>query len=534
MKKKGLQLLFAILLPYALNATFPLAILHLEGQFGSADVCAIYNPEFSAIPMELSSTPKYKVFVPYPPHGCSEYIDVTRSWNASSFVTSDGNCSQFEKFQWASYAHARQVIIVRSNDSTEEFETGTHYQHNQVHLSVGMISYNAWNKVQKLGEPIYSQLYHPHEPLFDPNIVIIWFIAVFTVCAGAYWSGIAFQQSGSKVIEQNLFDLDWTDDKKNNSLKENKQPTENDDDFQITTVMVVVFVAMICTVLLLLYFFYKYLIYVVIGLFSLATVSGTYQCLSKIMSFIECGQCRVPENKIPFLKNQPEVRNVLLLIGCIFLSLYWFIIRNSSYAWILQDFLGICFCISLIKMIKLPNLKISTILLIALLVYDIFFVFITPLFSARGKSVMVEVATGNGNKEQLPMVIKVPKMHKSPISLCERPYSLLGFGDILLPGIFVAFCHNFDVLAKTRYKVYFLATAIAYGLGLVITFIALILMEIGQPALLYLAPSVLIAATIVGVSRKEMRALWIGKVETQSPDSNVENFDEQRLLLDNP
>ena len=45
-------------------------------------------------------------------------------------------------------------------------------------------------------------------------------------------------------------------------------------------------------------------------------------------------------------------------------------------------------------MIKLPNLKISAILLISLLVYDIFFVFITPLFSARGKSVMVEVATG--------------------------------------------------------------------------------------------------------------------------------------------
>ena len=32
-------------------------------------------------------------------------------------------------------------------------------------------------------------------------------------------------------------------------------------------------------------------------------------------------------------------------------------------------------------------------LLVLLLIYDIFFVFITPLFSA-GKSIMVEVATG--------------------------------------------------------------------------------------------------------------------------------------------
>ena len=67
---------------------------------------------------------------------------------------------------------------------------------------------------------------------------------------------------------------------------------------------------------------------------------------------------------------------------------------SFSYAWVLQDFLGIAFCISLLKNIRLPNLKVCVILLVLLLIYDIFFVFITPLFSASGKSVMVEVATG--------------------------------------------------------------------------------------------------------------------------------------------
>jgi len=83
---------------------------------------------------------------------------------------------------------------------------------------------------------------------------------------------------------------------------------------------------------------------------------------------------------------------MLIYIQYIIILYFWTFC--SSYAWILQDFLGICFCISLIKTIRLPNLKISTILLLALLLYDIFFVFITPFFSARGKSVMVEVATG--------------------------------------------------------------------------------------------------------------------------------------------
>lgn len=35
---------------------------------------------------------------------------------------------------------------------------------------------------------------------------------------------------------------------------------------------------------------------------------------------------------------------------------------------------------------------------------------------------------------QLPMVLKVPRLNSSPLALCDRPFSLLGFGDILVPG----------------------------------------------------------------------------------------------------
>ena len=69
------------------------------------------------------------------------------------------------------------------------------------------------------------------------------------------------------------------------------------------------------------------------------------------------------------------------------------VLSFSSYAWILQDILGISFCISLMRVIRLPSLKVCTLLLVLLLIYDAFFVYITPLFSA-GKSIMVEVATG--------------------------------------------------------------------------------------------------------------------------------------------
>ena len=47
---------------------------------------------------------------------------------------------------------------------------------------------------------------------------------------------------------------------------------------------------------------------------------------------------------------------------------------------------------------------------------------------------MVEVATGGDEGgEQLPMVLKVPHFN-APTTVCYHSYSMLGFGDILVPG----------------------------------------------------------------------------------------------------
>ena len=52
---------------------------------------------------------------------------------------------------------------------------------------------------------------------------------------------------------------------------------------------------------------------------------------------------------------------------------------------------------------------------------------------------MVEVATGGDEGgEQLPMVLKVPHFN-APTTVCYHSYSMLGFGDILVPGKFLLF-----------------------------------------------------------------------------------------------
>lgn len=51
----------------------------------------------------------------------------------------------------------------------------------------------------------------------------------------------------------------------------------------------------------------------------------------------------------------------------------------------------------------------------------------------------------------------------------------------------------------------------AYGAGLLVTDLALILMGRGQPALLYLVPFVLTTTLIVAWQRKEVKQIWHGK-----------------------
>ena len=58
----------------------------------------------------------------------------------------------------------------------------------------------------------------------------------------------------------------------------------------------------------------------------------------------------------------------------------------------------------------------------------------------------------------------------------------------------------------------------AYGVGLLVTFVALAIMVRGQPALLYIVPITLGTTLLVGWVRGELRQLWTGEpVSTSCP-----------------
>lgn len=55
-----------------------------------------------------------------------------------------------------------------------------------------------------------------------------------------------------------------------------------------------------------------------------------------------------------------------------------------------------------------------------------------------------------------------------------------------------------------------MACTIAYGIGLLVTFMALALMQRGQPALLYLVPCTLVTSCALALWRRELGMFWTG------------------------
>lgn len=95
-------------------------------------------------------------------------------------------------------------------------------------------------------------------------------------------------------------------------------------------------------------------------------------------------------------------------------------------------------------------------------------------------------------------------------------YSMLGLGDIALPGVFVALLVRFD-LCMSKVGVdekgwpkesfpqpTFLGTLVGYVLGLAVTLVVMYVYNHAQPALLYLVPAVLISSVVVATIRGEL------------------------------
>ncbi|KAJ3586052.1 hypothetical protein NHX12_012453 [Muraenolepis orangiensis] len=156
---------------------------------------------------------------------------------------------------------------------------------------------------------------------------------------------------------------------------------------------------------------------------------------------------------------------VCLVIGAV--VGVWYILKKH---WVANNLFGLAFALNGVELLHLNNVSTGCILLGGLFVYDVFWVF--------GTNVMVTVARS----------FEAPIKLVFPQDLLERGmdasnFAMLGLGDIVIPGIFIAL-----LLLKKNSRTYFYSSFL--------------------PALLYLVPACIGFPVIVAMCKGELTEMF--------------------------
>ncbi|GKU88100.1 hypothetical protein SLEP1_g2404 [Rubroshorea leprosula] len=408
-----------------------------------------------------------------------------------------GNCSFTTKANAAEEANASAILII--NNETELFKMVCEANADlDIKIPAVMLPQDAGENLEGfMGNSTVSvALYSPKRPAVDIAEVFLWLMAVGTILCGSFWSAWTAREA---AIEQDKLLKDASEEY---LLTEGVGASGFVDINTTSAVLFVVFAS--CFLVMLYEFMSAKFIVVLVVLFCIGGVEGLQTCFVALLScfrrFQRAGESYV---KVPFFGDVSYL-TLAICPFCISFSVLWAKFRHISFAWIGQDILGIALIITVLQIVRVPNLKVGTVLLGCAFLYDIFWVFVSKWWFHE--SVMIVVARGDKSDEDgIPMLLKIPRMFDP-----WGGYSVIGFGDIILPGLLVAFSLRYDWLAKKNLRSgYFVWTMAAYCLGLLVTYVALNMMDgHGQPALLYIVPFTLGTFLTLGKKRGDLRVLW--------------------------
>ncbi|KAL2764831.1 signal peptide peptidase-like 2C precursor [Daubentonia madagascariensis] len=507
-------------------------VVHVVSENWSKDYCVLFSSEYVNLPRDLRHAPLLPLhdstMAPWCPgedssHQAQPSSPSQRPLRQTTAMVMRGNCSFYAK-GWLAQGQGAHGLLIVSRVSDQQCSDITPVSQDprkplpDLTIPVAVLRYTDMLDIlsHTHGDGVVRvAMYAPPEPIIDYNMLVIFILAVGTVAAGGYWAGLTEADQLQRRRARGGGGPGGHNQPEAAAAEGAQGPRgeEEDEDAPVdfTPAMTGAVVTMSCCIMLLLYFFYDCFVYVMIGIFSLGASTGLYSCLAPLVRHLPLRQYQRP----PRGRRASLQLPLLLLAGlCTMVTVLWVAYRNEdSWAWLLQDALGVAYCLFVLRRVRLPTLKNCASFLLALLAFDVFFVFVTPFLTKTGESVMVEVASGPAESlrhERLPMVLKVPRLSFSALTLCDQPFSILGFGDIVVPGFLVAYCHRFDMQVRSR-QVYFVACTLAYAVGLLVTFTAMVLMQMGQPALLYLVSSTLLTSLAVAACRQELTLFWTGR-----------------------
>ncbi|KAM9826670.1 signal peptide peptidase-like 2A isoform 1-T1 [Syngnathus typhle] len=496
------------------------AILHISNGATQQEFCILYNQSWTPLPESLNAAIPYSLVNMTSTVLCDSSGVSPEVVKGKALVVMRGDCPFSQKAVVAQALGATTLLIASNTTLVSPTANGSEYL--KVQIPLALMRYRDLIEAQRVfGDGMQARLFAPRSSKIDASIGVMLLISIATVALGGYWSGASERERFSS-----------------GEGGANGEGKADSGDLPLySPLKVFILVGLMCGMLILMYYFYNILVYVIIAIFCVASSTALFSCIDALLEKLGCAHGR-----FTILNTTFSVRSLILASMCISISVVWGVYRNEDrWIWILQDLLGVVFCLNFIRTISLSSFKICVILLTLLLVYDVFFVFITPFFTKDGVSIMVQVALGPGASgektqgnivevpaepqtpsETLPVVMRVPRFSAWAQNLCHMQFSVLGYGDIIVPGLLVAYCSRFDVWINSTRKVYFLTSCIAYLLGMLTTFTVMLLSGMGQPALLYLVPFTLITSATVAGCKGQMKQFWAGTSYEQVLESSQE------------
>lgn len=357
-------------------------------------------------------------------------------------------------------------------------------------------------------------------PLVDVSSLLLWLIGVATAIGGSYYSAAADRHSWRMRTNPNAVERKQ---QQHEQQQQHRGEDEGDDIWEIDTKHAVGFI--ISAGVFLTVFYYVKIGGVIPILFCLSAAGTMTQLVMAPLLDFAFPSVASRQINLPALGDSVPLSEVLGLLLSASLALVWYLNRRTC--WYLQDVFGISLCFVFLKTVQLPSLKVATILLSMAFVYDVFFVFISP--AIFGRSVMEDVATGGPaaytrsdypgvdycerypeypacvDPEPMPMLLVLPR-----IMDWVGGVSMLGLGDIIIPGLLLSFALRFDYSPRSLGENYYRSMCIGYAVGLGMANLAVSLMQTGQPALMYLVPTTLGTLLVLSWKNGDLKAMWSG------------------------
>ena len=184
---------------------------------------------------------------------------------------------------------------------------------------------------------------------------------------------------------------------------------------------------------------------------------------------------------------------------------YWYM---TSQLWMLNNLLACVFAVHVLQSYLIDSFKNGMLLLVLLFAYDAYWVFNTEVMTAVAQSL------------QLPVKLLFPREPAVLRGAGGGSFTLLGLGDVILPGVFVVLMLRYEFvgefvarrekrergeeeskrdpaaeledMAVTCKKGFFYSALFGYFTGLLLTLIGFFVFQKGQPALFYINPCMLL------------------------------------------